>query len=201
MHGSRIAMVVSLCTVMAGGCVTASHNPEPAPRVAVVLAGAPATRYGADARQVFDNPALRTKIRALFGPDWTSTSVSGLSAPISAYFTQLSAPTQLRIDGLDWVALSGCMPGACGTRHGLLLIGPGSDQLLARIDDGGFTREYAYGPFQPRDRAVVEAAWRALAVKAAGGVRALSWGAAAEPIEQAGQACGRRARRASRRSS
>jgi hypothetical protein len=75
------------------------------------------------------------------------------------------------IDGADWVALSGCMPEECGTRHGLLLIGPGGDRLLARIDDGGFTREYGYGPgmvtFRPPDRAVVNAAWNALGVKAA----------------------------------
>ena len=171
MHRSRIAMVLSLCTVMAGGCVTASPNSVPAPRVAVVGGGGPATQYGTSAMQVFDNPALRTKIRTLFGPDWTSTSVSGLSAPIPAYFTQSSAPKQLRIDGADWIAVNGCMPQECATRHGLLLIGPGGDRLLARIDDGGFTREYGYGPgmvtLQPRDRAVVDAAWNALRVNTA----------------------------------
>jgi hypothetical protein len=171
MHRSRIAMVLSLCTLMAGGCVTASPNSVPAPKVAVLGAGASATEYGTSATQVFDNPALSSRIRALFGPDWTSTSVSGLSAPIPAYFTQSSPPKQLRIDGTDWVAVSGCMQQECATRHGLLLIGPGGDRLLARIDDGGFTREYGYGPgmvtLQPRDRAVVDAAWNAIGVKTA----------------------------------
>jgi hypothetical protein len=76
---------------------------------------------------VFDNPAIRTKIQTLFGPDWTSTSVSGLSAPVPAYFARSSAPQQLRIDGADWVAVT----------------------------------------LQPRDRAVVDAAWTALCVKTA----------------------------------
>jgi hypothetical protein len=171
MHKSRIAILLSLCTVMAGGCMTAARNPASVPQVSVLGGGAPATQYGAEAKQVFDNPAIRTKILTLFGPDWNSTSVSGLSAPVPAYFTRSSAPTQLRIDGADWVAVSGCMAEACATRHGLLLIAPGGDRLLARIDDGGFSREYGYGPgmvtLQPQDRAVVDAAWNALGVGAA----------------------------------
>ena len=162
-------MVLCLCTLTAGGCVIGS-SPNPAPRVAVLGVGGSATQYGTEAAQMFDHPALRTKVRALFGPDWNSTSASGLSAAIPAYFTRSSAPTQIRIDNADWVAVSGCNPKACASRHGLLLIGPGGDRLLARIDDGGFTREYGYGPgmatLRAQDRAAVDAAWRALGGKA-----------------------------------
>jgi hypothetical protein len=118
------------------------------------------------ATRVFEHPALRTKVRALFGPDWSNTSASGLSAPVPAYFAHSAAPTELRIDHADWVAVSGCMPEACASRHGLVLIGPRGERLLARIDDGGFTREYGYGPgmatLRAQDRAVVDAAWRSL---------------------------------------
>jgi hypothetical protein len=170
MHGTRIAMALLLGSLTAGGCVTASPTEISPPHVAVLGGGA--SRYGTDARQVFDRPELRAKIRDLFGPDWKSTSVSGLSAPIPAYFTESSAPTELRIGNADWVALRGCMPESCARRHGLLLIGPSGDRLLARIDDGGYTREYGYGPgmvsLRATDRAVVDAAWRALSAARAG---------------------------------
>ena len=96
---------------------------------------------GRDASVVFDHPALRARIRALFGPDWSSTRASGLTAPVPEYFARSSAPTELRIENADWVALRGCAPQACTRRHGLVLISPRGDRLLARIDDGGYTRE------------------------------------------------------------
>ena len=172
MPGTRIAMVSLLCTLATGGCVTASSGTMAPPRVAVLGTDAGATLYGRDAKQVFDNPTLRTKIRALFGTDWNSTSESFLSSPIPAYFAQSSAPTELRIDNARWIAVRGCVPAACARRHGLLLIGPGGERLLARIDDGGFTREYGHGPrmvtLRPQDQAVVDAASRALGAVAAG---------------------------------
>lgn len=172
MQGTRRTMILLLCTLTAGGCVVASSPAAVSPpRVAVLGNGRPAAQYGTDAAQVFEHPALRAKVRALFGPDWSSSKESGLSASAPAYFARSSAPTELRIDGADWIAVRGCVPEACSTRHGLLLIGPGAERLLARIDDGGFTREYGYGPgmvtFRPQDRAVVDAAWQALGGQAA----------------------------------
>jgi hypothetical protein len=169
-HESRITIVSLLCALTAGGCVAASSNAVPPPRIAV-LGGRPATQYGRDASEVFDHPALRARIRALFGTDWSSTRASGLTAPVPEYFARSSAPTELRIENADWVALRGCAPQACTRRRGLVLISPRGDRLLARIDDGGYTREYGSGPgmvtLQANDRAVIDAAWHALGGQAA----------------------------------
>jgi hypothetical protein len=161
-------MIVLLVSWVAGGCVSASRGAVAAPRVDVLGTSAQASQYGTDAKQIFDSPALRAKVRALFGKDWSSANPIGLPAPVPAFFEKSSPPMMLRIDNADWIGVRGCMPTACTTRHGLVLIGPGGDRLVARVDDGGFTQEYGYGPRMvnvgAQDRALVDAAWRALAL-------------------------------------
>jgi hypothetical protein len=47
-----------------------------------------------------------------------------------------------------------------------MLIEAEGERVCARIDDGGFTRDYGYGrgmvSVTPQDRAFIDAAWRAL---------------------------------------
>jgi hypothetical protein len=101
--------------------------------------------------------------------DWGRSNPIGLSAPAPAFFAKSSPPTMLRIDNTNWIAVRGCMTDACATRHGLVLMGPGGDRLLARVEDRGFTKEYGYGPamvaFSERDGTLLDAAWRALALE------------------------------------
>ena len=50
----------------------------------------------------------------------------------------------LRVGDRGYVAITGCVTSACLGHRGLLLIGP-DEQLLARLDDGGFSRYYYFG--------------------------------------------------------
>jgi hypothetical protein len=163
---SRALPVVLLGTLIVGGCVL----PPPAgtldpPRVEVLAADPRAVRYGAEAAQAFEHPEIRDKVRALFGRDWSADGARWLSAPVPAFFSK-SSPQMLRIGGTDYIALVGCMAAACATRRALVLVSADGERLLARVDDGGLTHLYAFGPgmitLTPEDRAVVESAWRAL---------------------------------------
>jgi hypothetical protein len=146
----------------------ASGGAAAPPRVDVLGNTGHSPQYGTDALQIFDHPALREKVRALFGRDWSSPNPIGLSAPAPTFFTKSAPPTMLRINSSDWIAVRGCIAQACATRHGLVLIGPGGDRLYARVDDRGFTQEYGYGrgmaDLASQDRAIIDAAWRALAL-------------------------------------
>jgi hypothetical protein len=162
-------MIALLVSLAASGCVVpASQDVVASPRVDVLGSSVRASQYGTDAKQILAHPALSAKMHALFGKDWSGDNPLGLSAPAPAFFARSSAPTLLRIDNADWIAVKGCRPDACATRHGLVLIGPGGDRLFARVDDGGFSREYGYGPglvnLGAQERALVDAAWRALAL-------------------------------------
>ena len=178
MRAFRTTVVALLVGLVASGCVVASPGSVPSPQVEVLGTTGPASQYGADATQIFDNPALWAKVRALFGPDFGSPNPIGLSAPAPAFFAKSSPPTMMRIDSADWIAVRGCNAAACATRHGLVLIGPGGDRLFARVEDRGFTKEYAYGrgmtTFGPRERALVDAVWRALSQRARSATRAAS---------------------------
>jgi len=159
---SRALPVVLLGTLIVGGCVLAppAGTLDP-PRVEVLAADARAVRYGAEAAQVFEHPEIRDKVRALFGRDWSADG-----APVPAFFSRSSLPQMLRIGGTDYIALAGCMAAACATRRALVLVSADGERLLARVDDGGLTHLYAFGPgmitLTPEDRLVVESAWRTL---------------------------------------
>jgi hypothetical protein len=133
------------------------------PDSAVVLpADARALRYGATAPEVFNNPALRDKLRGLFGADWNSGPTRTYGAP--NYFPASAPIRMVRMGDRDYIAIAGCVPVACPRYPGLLLIGP-DEQLLARLDDGGFSNYYEYGPTAPggvRTRSTVDGAWTAI---------------------------------------
>ena len=164
---SRALPVVLLGTLIVGGCVLAppAGTLDP-PRVEVLATDARAVRYGAEAAQVFEHPEIRDKVRALFGRDWSADGARWLLAPVPAFFSRSSPPQVLRIGGTDYIALVGCMAAACATRRALVLVSADGERLLARVDDGGLTHLYAFGPgmitLTPEDRLVVESAWRAL---------------------------------------
>ena len=136
------------------------------PRVEVLAGDARSTRYGGSAAEIFEHPAIRDKVRALFGPDWSGGPAGGLSAAAPLFFVTSSPPRGVRIGDREYLAVSGCMTAACPTRRGLVLVGADGERLLARVDDGGFTRRYGFGPgmtvMTAEDRLLVDAAWGAL---------------------------------------
>jgi hypothetical protein len=133
----------------------------------VLPADARALRYGATAPDVFAHPEMRGKVRALFGSDWAPAGQGGgrLRYGAAAYFPPDSAMRMLRIDGRDFIAISGCVPSACRTHPSLLLIQADGEQLWARVDEGGFSRYYGHGPAMtatPVSPAWIDSAWRAV---------------------------------------
>ena len=144
-------------------CVVPPPAGVPMPVSAEVLpADARALRYGATAPEVFDNPELRDKLRGLFGPAWTSGPGREFGAP--AFFPASASIRMVRTGDREYVAITGCVTSACEGHRGLLLIGP-DGQLMARLDDGGFSRYYDYGPGATggvQGRATLDGAWLAI---------------------------------------
>ena len=161
--GSLVALIALLLTA----CVVAPPAGTPSPLVGVLSGDGPATKYGVTGREVIDNPAIHDKVRALFGPDWRPAPESGgkLAAGAAAFFGISSPPQAVRMSGTNYIAVTGCITGACGSHRGLLLIREDGELLLARVDEGGYSHYYAFGV--PGERAatgpaVVDGAWRAL---------------------------------------
>jgi len=154
--------------LLATGCVVAPAPGVPvAPKVGVLPADARALRYGPSAPAAFDHPELRDKVRALFGPDWVAARLGGgrLEHGAAAYFPASSALRMLRIDGQDYIAVTGCVPSACATHRGLVLIRADGDELWGRLDEGGFARYYGHGPAMTGTRVsppFIDGAWRAV---------------------------------------
>jgi len=127
--------------------------PEPgsatAPRSQVMEADARALAYGRSASEILNNPQLSDKVRALFGADWSQPAPGGVGKPMGAapeYF-QVAGPVRMvQVGEASYIAVTGCAKQACEKQRGLLLIREGGDQLLARLDEGGFLHQYAYGP-------------------------------------------------------
>jgi hypothetical protein len=115
--------------------------------------------YGSSIEEVLSNPQVGDKIQAMFGPDWSGGQVRPPGA--SAYFGQGESPRVIRIGGVDYIAVPGCVPGACDSQRVLLLIGEGGSEILARLDEGGFSHYYTYGNVT-RDtaRLVTDSGWR-----------------------------------------
>ena len=147
--------------VLSSGCVVPPSPgvPMPAPG-AVVPADARALRYGSSAPEIFNNPQIAGSIRALFGPDWNPGNIA-FGAP--AYFPGSSSLRLVRVGDQEWIALSGCVPSACTTHPGLLLIRQDGGQLLARLDEGGFSHYYAHGPDAAMvPRPLIDGAWETI---------------------------------------
>jgi hypothetical protein len=150
--------------MLGSACVVPpAANAPLAPATGVVPADARALRYGATAPEIFDNPQMRDKIRALFGADWTPGGK--LAEGARAYFPPTSPLRMIRIGAQDYIAVTGCVPSACGIDRGLLLIGQDGEHLMARLDEGGFSHYYGYGPgMQPTavPQASIDGAWKAV---------------------------------------
>jgi len=152
-----LAFVTVACVVL-----QPPGTPVP-PRVEILKNDPRAARYGVSAAEILNHPEMRDKVRQLFGADWSPVAERGRAA--SAFFSKSFPTSVLRIAGSDSIAAPGCVPEACLTHRGLLLVRTDGAQLLARLDEGGFTRYYAFGIGMvgtPENRELVDAAWREL---------------------------------------
>jgi hypothetical protein len=126
--------------------------PEPGssapPEAQVYQADARALAYGRTASEIIQNPQLSDKIRALFGADWAPPTPGGVGKPTGAapeYF-EIGGPVRMvRVGEANYITVTGCSKRACTGQRGLLLIREGGEQLMARLDEGGFLHQYAYG--------------------------------------------------------
>ena len=163
----RGAGLLVAAALLATACVTPS---PPAPRVE--LTGGPApTRFGATGAQVLGHPSVAPQLPALFGPDWAGAPGAPLAPtrPARDFFGRVTAPRGLRVADREYVAVLGCVPGACRSQRGVLLVAAdGGSELRARLEEG-VRHDYAFGPaFGPgarmdeAERRALDAAWRAL---------------------------------------
>jgi hypothetical protein len=134
----------SLVVITAGGCTVPPRPGMPvSPAAQVVPSDMRAEAYGSSIESVVQNPMIGDKVRAMFGPDWSGGQLSPRGA--SAYFAMGDPPRMVRVNGVDYITYTGCMPAACETSRVLLLIREGGSEMVARLDDGGFAHYYAYG--------------------------------------------------------
>ncbi len=146
----RGALACLLLTPVATACVVPPPPGSSGPPVVEVLpADARALAYGRSAGEVLANPQLHDKARALFGADWappTPGGVGKLAAAAPLYFDRGGPLRMVHIGDADYIAITGCAAQACASRRGLLLVREGGEQLMARLDEGGFSHHYAHGP-------------------------------------------------------
>jgi hypothetical protein len=145
---NRHLALCCLAVVTASGCTIAPPRGTPvSPSAQVLPADARTFAYGGTTAEVLQNPEIAEKVRVLFGPDWTPRTPAGgqLAPGAEAYFQQGAPVRMLRIGGTDYIAVSGCVPAGCDSRHVLLLIEVGGARLFARLDEGGFVHYYGYG--------------------------------------------------------
>ncbi|PWU23319.1 MAG: hypothetical protein C5B48_08795 [Candidatus Rokuibacteriota bacterium] len=160
-RAQRSASLVAIAAFLLNSCVVPST--PVAPSAGVVAADARALRYGASAPEIFNNPQMREKLRALFGPDWDPGGAVAVGAP--AFFPSTSAIRLVNIGDQDYIAITGCVTSACASHRGLLLIRQEGDWLMARLDEGGFSHYYSFGPgatLNTVPQAWIDNAWRAV---------------------------------------
>ena len=144
----RPGWLSALAVILATGCTIAPPPGFPIPPAAELLpTDGRVFAYGYTVNEVLLNSEVGDKVRDLFGPDWAPASQGGgqLSSGAGAYFGEGGPLRMVRIGGVDYIALTGCAPGACNTHRVLVLIRDGGSQLLARLDEGGFAHYYGYG--------------------------------------------------------
>jgi hypothetical protein len=143
-HLIRLISLCSLVVITAAGCTVPLRPGIPvSPDAQVVPPDMRAEVYGSSIELVAQNPVVGDNVRAMFGPDWTGGQLAPPGA--SAYFATGDPPRMVRVDGVNYIAYTGCMPAACETSRVLLLIREGGSEMVARLDDGGFAHYYAYG--------------------------------------------------------
>ena len=168
LRGVLAGLLLTLVAI-AAGCVV-PHPPGTAPpSVQVLPADARALAYGPSAGAILENPQLVDKVRALFQADWAPPAPGGagkltLAAP--DYFARGGPVRMVRIGEADYISVTGCAAQMCTSRRGLLLVREGGEVLMGRLDEGGFSHHYAYGPGMvagsPGTGVVLEATVRAL---------------------------------------
>lgn len=144
----RGALACLLFTPVLAGCVIPPSASSTPPAAEVLPADARALAYGRSAREVLENPQIRDKVRALFAADWgpPAPGVGKLTLAAPQYF-ELGGPVRMiHVGAADYISITGCAPRACASHRGLLLIREGGEELMARLDDGGFSHHHAYGP-------------------------------------------------------
>lgn len=167
-HSLRSGLIAIFGASVMFGCVTPPPRGVPAPAAVEVLpADSRALQFGASAPAVFDNAELRDRIRMMFGSDWTPAAQGAgrLEYGAAAYFPGNSRIRMLRMDGRDYIAITGCVATACATHGGLLLIQADGHDMWARLDEGGFSRYYGNGPGMTSalvSPAFIDSAWRAV---------------------------------------
>ena len=161
-------MVWLIATLTIAGCAVPPPPGAPTPpRVEIVTTDSRAFQYGRSGVETFNNPAINEKARLLFGSDWGTIGGRGRLATVAApeFFLKSSEPRLVKIEEWEYIAIQGCVPKACASHRGLMLIRSGGERLLARLDEGGFTHYYAFGAGMgemSQQWAAVDAAWRAL---------------------------------------
>ena len=144
----RVGWLSALTVLLATGCTINPPPGSPIPPAAEMLPGdGRVFVYGHTVDEVLRNPEVGDKVRDLFGADWSPALPGGgqLALGAGAYFGGNAPLRMVRVGGVDYIALTGCAPGACNTHRVLLLIRDGGSELLARLDEGGFARYYGYG--------------------------------------------------------
>jgi hypothetical protein len=130
--------------VLASACTIEPPEGTPPPPMAGVLESGPReAKFGRTGDEVVNNAQLRDKIRTLFGADWNPGKIR---RGASAYFGRTAAPRGVRVGDKNYVAVTGCVSEACSGERVLLLIQESGDSMLARLDEGGYSHYYAYGP-------------------------------------------------------
>lgn len=153
-----LAFAASACTI------TAPDQPTP-PAVTIYTADPRATEFGATGSEILANPELQPKLAALYGRDWFAGTENALAAPAPAFFSQAATLHVIRMARADYVALRGCRSGACPRDSGLLLIRADGNELLSRLDEGGYSHYYGFGTaveMDPETRTWLDTAWQAL---------------------------------------
>jgi len=161
-HALSLRSVGALVGLLTAACVMSPPVDAASPG-GVLPADARALRYGPSAPEILDNPALRDKVRALFGADWNLGGQLRTAAP--AFFPASSPLRMVRIGDQEYIAVSGCVPAACAVDRGLLLIRPDGEHLMARIDEGGFSHYYDYRSGAPAAQVplpTIDRAWYAV---------------------------------------
>jgi hypothetical protein len=158
---------LSTSVSLAGCVVSPPAGTATPPMVGVLPADARALRYGASAPDVLASPEMRSKVTALFGPDWlpAAQGAGQLRYGAASYFPAGSSLHMIRMQDRDFIAISGCVPAACRDHPGLLLIRDDGEQLWARLDEGGFSRYYGRGPALTATLVSptwIDSAWRAV---------------------------------------
>ena len=161
-RGWNIAVLGVVIALGSTGCVSEAPRGVSMPMTAgVATADARALKFGSTAPEVLDNPQLRDKIRAMFGPDWTAGS-GKLPTGAAAYFPASSSLRMIKVGAEDYIAITGCVQTACASNRGLLLIRQDGDQLLSRLDQGGLSHYYQYAVgATPANvpRSLIDGAW------------------------------------------